>query len=91
MRRIFKYELGPDEETILQIPHGSMVLDVSTQKGTPCVWMDVEDTNMKRAVEFRLCATGTSVPDGAYIGTAHNVANLGLVFHVYVSDIWMTK
>ena len=62
------------------------MLHVATQNGTPTLWALVEreaDTFMRR----RFVAIGTGhecdSDPGDYLGTCHNVADLGLVFHIF--------
>jgi len=84
-KRIFKYEIA-DTEVTHQVPAWSRAIHVATQEGSPCVWMLVDPTATKVSMKFFVVPTGLEdVPaNSEYVGTAHNVANLGLVFHIFL-------
>lgn len=82
MKRIWKYVIDKPV-TVHEIPWHSRVLDVETQNGNPCVWFEVEDTYVKTKVGFHAVPTGGSPVGENFLGTAHNVDDAGLVFHIY--------
>jgi len=81
---VWKYEML-DTEQAFEMPAGARVLDVAAQDGKPCLWAQVDPARAKEWRSFVLVGTGIAMqgPLGTYVGTAHNVANLGLVMHVF--------
>ena len=84
MRTVWKVELRAAVE-VVRLPAGAVPLTVATQNGSPCVWLEVNtDGGEHESRTFTAHGTGHPVPGGGtYIGTAHDVEGVGLVFHVY--------
>jgi hypothetical protein len=83
MRTVHKYALTASVVE-LHMPRGARLLAVATQNGVPCLWAEVDPRQEDEVRTFVGHGTGHWVPDGeTYIGTAHDVEGLGLVFHVY--------
>lgn len=67
------------------LPPGAVPLTVMTQDRELCVWFEVDINSKEREMRtLHSVGTGHHVPPGAtYVGTAHNVYDLGLVIHIY--------
>ena len=82
-RVIYKYPLLA---SATEVPFGSTdrVLTVATQHGIPCLWVEHRWPVTDRTVVFRGVGTGGSPnPNDVYVGTAHDVEGMGMVFHIY--------
>lgn len=68
-----------------QMPDDAVVIDVQAQHGDPTMWT----LSSSGAVDVTrtFVARGTGHPvwpgDGVYVGSAHDVDGLGLVFHIF--------
>lgn len=87
VKTIWKYELaGLYAHFEFSIPQGAKLIAVHPQRGTPCVWFEVDPTTRDADYEphvFALVGTGHSVPDGFnHVGTVLMLAD-NLVLHVY--------
>lgn len=84
MRTIWKFPLTQPVNDIL-LPQGSKILTVGMQEGSPCMWVELDPAAVSVPVTVHAIGTGHDVPEnpGDYIGTAHDVLFLGLVFHFY--------
>jgi len=83
-RTIYKYPL-PQPVMDLDLPVGAKVVRVGTQNFLPTLWiehaMEPEQTEKRTFIGH---GTGHPIPPGeVYVGTAHNVEDEGLVFHIY--------
>lgn len=82
---IYKYTVKEPVQTI-EMPLGASIVTTETQDGNPTFWAWV-DTNQKETVKRKFCAIPTGVPFNPssvdYIGTCHDVAYQGLVFHLF--------
>ena len=92
MRKIYKYEVRPDNPggiTSLSLTHGSIPLKVAVQDGKIVAWFEVMPARLANwHVELVCRATGQEWEEserGQYIGTALLAAG-ALVFHVYLRD-----
>ncbi len=84
MRTIWKFPLSPAAASI-NAPAGAKPLFVGLDPvGTPCLWMEVDDSQPRREFPCFIVATGQQLPEKAatYLGT-FILQNHGLVFHVY--------
>jgi hypothetical protein len=83
VRTVHKYVLSaPVVE--LHMPRGARLLTVATQGGKPCLWAEVDLRQEDEVRTFANHGTGHPIPDDeTYIGTAHNVEGMGLVFHIF--------
>ena len=87
MKKIFKYELHPLKKTICT--HALVkFISVQVQRGIPCIWAEVNDSNETVEVEFQTIPTGGKVPDMSfnYLGT-FQLDGGNLVFHVYIKEL----
>lgn len=85
MSAIWKFTLSDVDSTVV-MPKGAKVLEVATQVGEPTIWALVDPNADMVKRQFAVVGTGHPT-DGLdpeqYLGTCHNVANLGLVMHVF--------
>lgn len=87
MRSVWKIVLNAPV-VVSSLPSGARVLTVATENGQPCVWLEVDTTGGQREERtFVGHGTGHPIPSGeTYLGTAHDVDDAGLVFHIYERD-----
>jgi len=80
---VFKYQLDPTQMEI-EMPVGARLLCIQTQKGIPCLWAQVNESNQMTKRYFKTYGTGHDLPDfpGDYVGT-YQLFGGDLVFHVY--------
>ena len=90
MRSVFKYQLTNTPTTTVLVPGGGTIRDVATQHGMPTVWIEVDpDDTDTWSRTFTAYGTGHEIPDDdedvelRFVGTCHDVAGAGLVFHIY--------
>lgn len=75
MITIWKYDIHPEARGAhftLQMPEGSEILHVETQKGTPCMWVRLDPDAPDVEREFITIGTGHELPPGIpldHIGT----------------------
>lgn len=82
MSRIYKYPLELRGVQIVRTPKCFKPIHVDMQRGTICVWAEV-DLSPTVERQFIICGTGDTVPTRSkYIGTAIDLPNT-LVWHVY--------
>ena len=88
MKTIYKYGLSITDTQNVQMPFGARILCVQVQRGTPCIWAEV-DTEEERTEMRRIDIYGTGHPmdrnpefGSSYIGT-FQVRDGDFVFHVY--------
>lgn len=87
MHKIFKYELEPTDQQILQLPYGAQILDIQVQGGAPFVWAMVNPDAKLADRKFVTVGTGHEIKDGyleslKYIGT-YQISGGVLIFHVF--------
>jgi len=85
MRTIYKYELKIEDEQIIEMPVGATALSVQTQKGRPCLWMIIDNSQPVHQRRFYLIGTGQPCQhcDGSlYVGT-FQFESSSLVFHLF--------
>ncbi|OGM08844.1 hypothetical protein A2Z67_02445 [Candidatus Woesebacteria bacterium RBG_13_36_22] len=94
MKTIWKYKLSLDNSNDISVPYASqniripirsVILDVQEQRGIPCLWALVEDTNKIVERHIRIYGTGHKIDQfdqHVYIGT-FQFHDYGLVFHVF--------
>lgn len=69
---------------VVDMPVGSRVVTVATQGGNPCIWYECDPSAPSERRVFTAHGTGHLIPPAeVYVGTAHDVAGEGLVFHIY--------
>lgn len=82
-KRVWKWEIGIDNEQYLAMPLGAELLDVQVQAGEPCLWalIDPEAATVKRCIQTR--GTGHLAEGmGPYVGT-YQLMQGDLIFHVF--------
>lgn len=86
MKTIHKFALQPGINDI-SMPQRAIILHVGVQRGTVCVWaqVDVSPDTLFETRRMVLYGTGHALADnpGTYIGTVM-VLNAELVFHAYL-------
>jgi len=84
MKTVWKYQISPIGETVIELPIPHRFLCVELQFGVPHVWVEHEVPNdAKRKYVFQLIPTGSEVPKHAFwCGTLFS-PNAEFVFHVY--------
>jgi hypothetical protein len=86
MKTIWKYELPFAQRHVYEMPRGATPLCVQTQRGIPCLWMQVDNDQPREMRAVQTIGTGypaDSVVDAIYAGT-YQLHDEGLVFHVFV-------
>jgi hypothetical protein len=92
MKAIWKYELAVHDSQIIEMPSGANILCVQTQRGVPCLWVEVRtkrEIKEKRKIETFGTGHKMFTDDMAfvrkYIGTyqLEGDSRDSLVFHVY--------
>jgi hypothetical protein len=85
-RTVYKAVLMHPMQTV-DMPVGSRVVTVETQGGQPCIWYECDPSAPSERRTFTAIGTGHLIPPGQeYVGTSHDVAGAGLVFHVYEQE-----
>jgi len=84
MKRIWKYELEITDKQIISIPSVLKILSLQTQRGVPCLWVEIDDEFIKRDVTIVMFGTGHQMDtiERCFVGTFQTM-NGSLVFHVY--------
>jgi len=85
MTTIWKYEIKPTDTQKVNLPVGSRIIAIQEQKGTVCLWAEVDDrTENTESVTIEIYGTGHPIPPGnrEYIGTFQMFGG-DLVFHAY--------
>lgn len=89
MKRIFKYKLPRDGETVTISAHVIQWLEIKTQGGWPYIWAIVDDEGYPYDYEFIAWGTGWEVPEELnhcrYMGTAIDMA--GFVWHYFMQQV----
>jgi hypothetical protein len=88
MKRIFKYKLPRDGETITITANVVKWLDVQGQDGWPMIWAVVDDAGYESEYEIVAWGTGWEFPDELnhcrYMGTAQD--GYGYVWHYFMQE-----
>ena len=84
---IYKYPIPIEDHFTLELPEGSKILTVQTQRDMPQLWAMVDSETEKETRYFRLGKTGYSLGDDYlrivnYIGT-FQIENETLAFHLF--------
>jgi hypothetical protein len=65
--KIYKYKLNPRfEDTIINLPSDSRILDIQTQNDEPVIWFLVDDHSFKKDFIIKGFITGQNVPIPLY-------------------------
>lgn len=79
-KTIWKYELDLRTKE-LRIPDGGIVRHAGIQDDIPCIWVEVDPTNTRKARLFHIFGTGHDIPSScSYIGTFQQPP---FVWHLY--------
>ena len=84
-KTIYKYPLDLPVKSYW-MPIEAKIIALATQHGVPTLWCEVDVAPTTRMTEriFVGVPTGGVVEDGdVYLGTAHEVEGIDLVFHIY--------
>lgn len=67
------------------MPVGSEVIDVRSQNGIPTLWTLADQSQQDERRTFVGHGTGHPItePGLVYVGSAHDVDHMGLVFHIF--------
>ena len=88
MKKIFKYRLPRDGETITITANVIKWLTIQEQDGWPMIWAVVDDTGYESEYEIVAWGTGWDFPDELnncrYMGTAQDGA--GYVWHYFMQE-----
>ena len=82
---IYKYPLKVTDVNRLELPKGAIILCIQLQKGTPCLWAQVDaNENEKEVRIIETIGTGNPMKESprSYIGT-YQLHEGMLVFHVF--------
>lgn len=87
MRAVYKYTIPLDDVVSVELPTGSKILCVQSQRDDPQIWALVDPTFPveKETRTFRIVGTGHQIDDlecENYIGT-FQIRGGSLVFHVF--------
>lgn len=92
MRSIHKYPVPVEDTVVIKMPKFAQPLAVAEQRGTLCLWaeVDVDSTDkMVEMVDHTFHVRGTGHPmqgnEGKYLGTV--VMSYGLVWHVFATAL----
>lgn len=79
---VWKYQLGHNERTEVEMPGGAKVIEVAMQGGHFTLWAVVAPAMTPQKRVFYIAGTGHPIPDQAHthLGTVHVD---GFVFHVF--------
>ncbi len=87
MKTIWKYEVPIKDSFSIQIPEGGKILSLQTQKGTPYIWILVDQSRRNEQRNFRYFGTGFPIENPIdsnllYIGSVL-IQDEVLVFHLF--------
>jgi len=84
MKTIWKYELGINDNQIIEMPADAQILTVQIQHGKPCMWCLIDAIYELKKRKIRIAGTGHTIIGfaGVYIGT-YQLYDGDLVFHVF--------
>ena len=83
-RTIWKFPL--DSPVVnLSMPSDAEIIDVRTQHGVPTMWVLLDPAEPMVTRTFVGVGTGFPIFDAdlRYVGSAHDVEDMGLVFHIF--------
>lgn len=85
-RQIWKWQIQPNYNNIIEMPANAEILTVQTQHGQPCIWALCDSAMLLETRNFRIIPTGHTIDiDNQllhYIGS-FQVNNDTLVFHLF--------
>lgn len=80
---IWKYPLLLGDSVTYWMPAGAMILTVQMQHGTPTLWALVDPAAPLAPFELAVVGTGQVVPDRAVFISTVQMADGGLVWHIF--------
>lgn len=82
--QIWKFALPIEDESIIEMPKGAMILCVQVQGDSPCIWAKVSTKAIRASRRLLVVGTGHSFPEGEnlYVGS-FQLSGGRLVFHVF--------
>lgn len=84
-KAIWKFQLETTDTQVIQMPIGSEILCVQTQKEKPCIWVLVNPEKQQELRNIDIFGTGHEISDSierSYLGT-YQLNSGPLVFHVF--------
>ena len=84
MKKIYKYQLEPEENQILSLPEDAKFIYAGMQKEKITIWAVIESMNRLRDYDIKIIGTGWNIPDYddlRYIGTVQMIT--GFVWHIF--------
>lgn len=87
MKRIFKYQLQINDLQNLNLPVGAKILSVQAQRGIPCLWALVDDSEKEYSdVKVSMYGTGHPISENELKNKmfAGTIQIEGLVLHVFL-------
>ena len=84
MKKIYKYQLEPEENQILSLPEDAKFIYTGMQKEKITIWVVIESMNRLRDYDIKIIGTGWNIPDYdslRYIGTVQMIT--GFVWHIF--------
>lgn len=85
-KKIYKYKLGLEDVQEIEMPGGTKILCVQTQRNKPYLWAEVTPDKITRTYKIITVGTGQILPESDYIMNYVGTYQLNsgfLVFHVY--------
>lgn len=85
MHQIWKFPIKTTDEQTVEMPKNAKILTVQVQKGTPCIWAEVDTEASKVERKFLVYGTGHTMRNPAqeqYIGTYQQLDG-NLIWHLY--------
>jgi hypothetical protein len=94
---IWKFVIDPQSLDVarsvatIKVPQNAHWLTAATQHGEMALWAIVDPSAPTVRQEIVIVGTGhdmpTGITKGQYLGTCHDVAGAGLVFHLFRGDV----
>ena len=89
MKTIWKFPLRVDDEQVIEIPMQAQTLPIQMQRGIPCFWALVDTAWPRVRAKIYTVGTGHSITFDVYATNylgSYQLADGGLVFHVFIGD-----
>lgn len=84
-KRIYKYEFPLEQVVPLSMPVGSKPLSAQLQRGTPCIWMEVDTDQPEKMRCLYIFGTGYEF-DPMNLTFVATVQMDFFVWHIYIAD-----
>lgn len=87
MRTIYKYPVPIDDTVVIRMPEFARPLAVAEQRGSLCLWAEVDVEREMVGHTFHVRGTGHPMQgnEGKYLGTV--VMSYGLVWHMFATAL----